>query len=476
MLVYKLKIDKWLVILIISLIIASCNQIPDSFSYLNPLDSNGDFDSVPPLAQFTVSSDSGIANETEFVFDASSSIEEDVPGTYLLFKWDFNNDGIWDTDWNSNPIIKRTFLPGNKKRQISLLVQGGRKLQSTISKTIFINSRPDAAFDWYLGPKDGDYYFDTFKSSDFEDGKQLNYRWDFNRDDIWDTEWSSSPKFLINFSHTQLSYISVEVVDTDFLTNSYTMEVVTGLNTMVPIEAGEFIMGSDNDFDDVKPSHTIYLDAYQIDLCEVSNSQYAIFLNTLFKNNELQIFPDQVRQGSYKMLNMDQYQKIVFENDSFAVVNNMERLPAEQITWYGAKIYAEYYGKRLPTEAEWEKAARGVDARTYPWGENTPDNSLSNINLFFDSPKAIGSFYPRGTSVYGCLDMIGNIREWCSDWYDNTYYYTTPFNNPQGGEGNYKVIRGGDWGSSINNSKTYRRFSHHPVQGTFYQIGFRCAN
>jgi len=462
---------------LIIIVTGGCNKIPESPVFYNPLDINGDFDDIAPLALCIVSQDSGVANETEFTFDASSSVEADVPATKLYYKWDFNNDGIWETDWRAEPKIKKIFDSGAKRREIVLLVRGGKKLESQVMVSIFINTRPTAKFRWYLGPLEGNYYFDASNSSDFEDPKSISYRWDFNGDGEFDTDWSESSKILQNFKEVQVNKITLEVRDINSLSNLIDKEITSGLNTMVNVVAGDFIMGSDIDFEDVKPEHIIYLDEYKIDLCEVSNSQYAIFLNALFRNNNLQVFSDHVRQGSFKMLMLDEglTQQIFFEHDSFRVLNNKENYPVEQVTWYGAKLYAEYYNKRLPTEAEWEKAARGTNARTYPWGEQSPNSTLANINLFFNSAKPVGSFYPNGSSVFGCLDMVGNVREWCSDWYDIDYYESSPTNNPQGGDGVYKILRSGDWGSAIFNSYSYRRLNHHPIQGSFYQIGFRCV-
>ncbi len=228
---------------------------------------------------------------------------------------------------------------------------------------------------------------------------------------------------------------------------------------MVLIPAGEFTMGDNtrynwsfllayNIYDG--PEHTVYLDAYYIDKYEVTNKQYKKFME----------------ETGYRMPRC--------WND--ARFNHPDQ-PVVGVTWDDAVAYAKWAGKRLPTEAEWEKAARGRDKRLWPWG-NKFDKTKCTV---WESQETgarwttpVGK-YETGASPYGCYDMAGNAWEWCADYYDPNYYSLSPVKNPSGpAEGFQKVVRGGGvlyFGHFARCAARYRV----PWYAQSPQIGFRCA-
>jgi len=249
---------------------------------------------------------------------------------------------------------------------------------------------------------------------------------------------------------------------------------------MVYIPSGEFLMGGDVDismaecsnlivsgqckdewFEDEIPAHAVFLDDYYIDKFEVSNGQYAICVN------------EGVCDRPY-LISM-------YEDPRYI------EYPVVLINWFSANTYCEWRGARLPSEAEWEKAARGTDNRYYPWGNvfdgeltNFCDSSCSkyysnhNYDDGYDNIAPVGS-YPNGASPYGVLDMAGNVGEWVNDWYDKDYYVNSPKENPLGpSSGSSRVIRGGLYYSTGYGVGVTLRSSYGPDFKAVY-YGFRCA-
>ena len=248
-----------------------------------------------------------------------------------------------------------------------------------------------------------------------------------------------------------------------------------GMN-MLYVPAGEFIMGG-NVYYDEKPIHTVNLDSIWIDQTEVTNAMFAAFLTEEGNRAE---------SGVTWLDSQDNDTYIHLEEDSWKADQGYEDHPVVEVTWYGAHAYCRWAGRRLPTEAEWEKAARWKpssdengqgkgEALTYPWGNNNPSAHVLNFNDIIGDTTKVGS-YPNGASAYGALDMAGNVWEWVADRYSRSYYASSPTDNPMGPDtGFFRVLRGGAW----NYRETYARSMHRnrgiPIISHDF-IGFRCAS
>ena len=217
-------------------------------------------------------------------------------------------------------------------------------------------------------------------------------------------------------------------------------------NEMVEIPAGPFLMGEDSGRASNQPQRVVYLDGYYIQKTEVTSSQFLEFL----------------KETGYQVIGWQ------------TSISSEGKLPATRVLWRDADAYCAWLGLRLPTEAEWEKAARGADGRTYSWGNDWNPDFANGAQSGLNSVQPVGS-YPQGASPYGLFDMSGNAAEWVADFYEADYYTYAPAENPQGPVTVLDhVLRGGSYASPPQQLTTYFRNSSHSVLPN-PRVGFRCA-
>jgi iron(II)-dependent oxidoreductase len=237
---------------------------------------------------------------------------------------------------------------------------------------------------------------------------------------------------------------------------------------MVLVPAGEFLMGSDSWSGSEKPAHIIYLDSFYIDQFEVSNTAFAEFLNEV--GNQI----EGVAGKAHWVEESDLDLRIHRVDAVWQADQGWEDHPMNEVTWFGARAFCEWRNAHLPSEAEWEKAARGTDGRTYPWGEEEPTCEMANFSGCYHTSVPVDS-YPDWVSPYGAYNMAGNVHEWTNDWYRVDYYANSPYENPSGPEnGDYKVFRGASWFNGNFQTRTTYRYPKLPVL-TYMANGFRCA-
>jgi formylglycine-generating enzyme required for sulfatase activity len=241
------------------------------------------------------------------------------------------------------------------------------------------------------------------------------------------------------------------------------------------IPAGDFWMGGPaeepNVMADEKPRHKVSLDAFWMDLTEVTNAMFAQFVaDTGYRTETEQNGSSAVWNGGGWDYVSGANWRAPFGPGSNAPNNH----PVIQVSWNDALAYCEWAGRRLPTEAEWEKAASGPDNFLYPWGNAEPSSARANYADNVGSLVPVGS-YPDGASGYGVMDMGGNVYEWTADWYGSDYFSNSPPNNPTGpASGKYKVMRGGSWELDALRLRVFVREVSGPNAANS-NIGFRCA-
>ncbi len=280
-------------------------------------------------------------------------------------------------------------------------------------------------------------------------------------------------------------------------------------NGMVTVPKGWFLMGSDDGEFNEKPEHEVYVDTFMIDRYEVSSRDFAGFLNAGGNPDNRYFTHDEystvigISSANGKEMETTKISR------RFVPRKGFENYPANNVSWYGAYEYCKWKGKRLPTEAEWEKAAKGNDVREYPWGDESPDGLKARFSQRWDENHfrvmVPVDTLPEGSSPYGLHNMSGNVWEWISDWYRQNY---CDFCDPDGSDyddiaaeisgiskaknigtpylppkyhvkgpsaGSFKVLRGGSWMDSSHGSlRTAHRYWLMPLD-RLSSTGFRCA-
>ena len=243
---------------------------------------------------------------------------------------------------------------------------------------------------------------------------------------------------------------------------------------LILVPAGTFTMGSERRAADERPMHKVYLDAYYIGKYEVTNAEYYEFWKLQSEGKA----SDKTLQHT-----PESFPHLPHIGDWPARAEQFPNYPVVGVSWHDAGAYAAWKGMRLPTEAEWEKAARGYTNRIWPWGSAMEPhaNTAAADDGYENRLAPVGSF-PKGKSYYGALDMAGNVWEWTADWYSDVYYaYSSgtsakrPKKNPTGPDvGSWRVLRGGSWIDAITRCSTTFRFYLYPNLKTSF-VGFRLA-
>ena len=378
------------------------------------------------------------------------------------FAWDFDSDGAFDAVGAEATFCYET--PGLYDVVLRVTDDIGSFAEDFLTITAAARLSVTAQAD----PTEGEVpLLVSFMATAQGGFGPYSYSWDFDGDGRTD-----STQRAPEYTYTVAGRYEAVVRATDARGNIAQDEVEIDVRNpqpppgMVLVPASEFTMGStENGMGDETPVHKVWLDAYYIDVFPVTNQQFRKFV-----------------------LATGHIEPAFWDDDNF----NQPDQPVVGVTFYDALAYCRWAGKRLPTEAQWEKAAKGPVHRMYPWGGFLPNaGGLWWANLHyqgfsadadgfaFTSPVGYYNGSHSGTgdakSPYGCYDMSGNVWEWCSDWYDPQYYSVSPYRNPAGPEsGEYKVIRGGSWDSPEWDVRCSCRNWFSPLDLSNF-IGFRCA-
>jgi len=270
----------------------------------------------------------------------------------------------------------------------------------------------------------------------------------------------------IRLNVTQSTFLLFIFVCANLIQAQIMSPSIRSTKAMVLIPEGVFTMGSDIGAIDERPKHNVFVNSFFIDVLPITNAEFATYLNSQGLRNQ---------QGETFYDDDDNDARIHLHGLEWKADNGFSMHPVNEVSWVGARDYCQWLKKRLPTEAEWEKAARGTDGRKYPWGNSKPTNKKALYGAAFNSSAPVDSF-ADGASPYGILDMAGNQWEWVSSAYQ-PYPYRSDDGRENPNFGPIRSTRGGGHDSSeeeITTTQRGRNLSRNPKAG-HHNIGFRCA-
>ncbi len=355
-----------------------------------------------------------------------------------------------------------------------IMIMGLLYAEDPVVENVRLEQRTDGSLkaDIYydVTDADGDTLTITLKASD-DDGATWDLALNHVSGDVGDSVLTGADKhivwdFLADYPDVSGEGYRIRVTASDYKEPR-----------MVFIEGGTFDMGSSDGDGDESPVHTVTLSDFYMDPYEVTKVQYAEFLNATLAQGLVTVSGNSVKQDTTTLLDLsDEDCKIEYADGVFTVTDNKEEHPVTSVTWFGADAYAKYYAKRLPTEAEWEYAARGgsqSQGYTYSGG-----NEMNDVGWFrANSDNSLQAVGQKQANEVGLYDMSGNVWEWCADKYDRNYYEASPDNDPFGaGNSNNtsRILRGGAWDDAQVKAKPANRNRDQAWIG-YKNRGFRCV-